>query len=99
MQLVVLSWCFSNTILVVNMQCVNRRQNLMESKAEDNRDISDVARNDNHDAFDFRKQFIQAVESEWAKASTNNLEKKNKQKNGYVGKKGVRNFQSVDVLN
>ena len=35
----------------------------MESKAEDNRDISDIARNDNHDAFDFRKQLMQVVES------------------------------------
>ena len=52
----------------------------MESKVEETVDISDIARNDNHDGFDFRKQLLQAVENEWAKASTNNLEKKKKPK-------------------
>ena len=52
----------------------------MESKVEETVDISDIARNDNHDGFDFRKQLLQAVQNEWAKASTNNLEKKKKQK-------------------
>ena len=72
----------------------------MESKVEETVDISDIARNDNHDGFDFRKQLLEVVENEWSVARTNNLDKKKKpKKNGNVGKKGVRNFRSVDMLN
>ena len=64
----------------------------------------DIVDNVHQNGFDIRMKLNKTVQSEWAKTSSNVLEKKkNKRKSGKGSKKkgsaNVRNFQSLDMLN
>ena len=76
----------------------------MELEVAESQANSDSAENGNKNAFDFKRQLTIAVEKQWAKTSSDSLErKKNKRKKGKGSKKyasaNSRNYRSLDMLN
>ena len=94
----------SNQLTVIVIYQIERKRTTMESNVAKSQINSDPVDNANSNVFDFRSQLMIDVESEWAKTSTNTLEKKKLKRikgkaNNKCATASSRNFQSVDLLN